>query len=284
MSMKHYVNKGIKKVIRSAINLTSRTKIGEYINEQVLSDAMNRSTQIIHNGTKIQIITPNALCNWRAKTFSTKEPETLQWIDNIPENSTIWDIGANIGLYSIYAAKKRHCRVWAFEPAVFNLELLARNIFLNGLVEQVCIVPIALTKQLSESNFRLTNTNWGAALSTFGEDFGWDGSPLKSIFEYKTLGLSMIDASKHLGIPMPDYIKMDVDGIEHLILQGGADLLKHIKGILIEVNNNFHEQAEESQLALSQAGLTQVEKHHSDVIANSNLGLHNTLNQIWSRY
>ena len=60
--------------------------------------------------------------------------------------------------------------------------------------------------------------------------------------------------------------------------------LKHIKGILIEVNNNFHEQAKESQLALSQAGLTQVEKHHSDMIANTNLGLHNTFNQIWSRY
>src|SRR3990167_8176822 len=110
---------------------------------------------------------PNALCHYRAKTFSTKEPETLQWIDNIPEKSVFWDIGANIGLYSLYAAKRRHCRVWAFEPSVFNLELLARNIFLNKLTYQICIVPIALNEELSENLIRMTTTDWSGALSTF---------------------------------------------------------------------------------------------------------------------
>src|SRR5205823_680763 len=99
--------------------------LGEYINEQILSVAMNRTTKIVHGGIEFKLITPNALCKWRATTFSTKEPETLQWIDNIPKKSVVWDIGANIGLYSIYAAKQRYCHVWSFEPAVFNLELLA---------------------------------------------------------------------------------------------------------------------------------------------------------------
>jgi FkbM family methyltransferase len=54
----------------------------------------------------------------------------------MPRGSVLWDIGANVGLYSCYAVKARDCRVFAFEPSVFNLELLARNIFLNGIADQ----------------------------------------------------------------------------------------------------------------------------------------------------
>ena len=59
----------------------------------------------------------------------------------------------------------------------------------------------------------------GGAKSTFGQNYGHDGQPLDKIFELHTIGLSMMDAVKLLKIPEPDYIKMDVDGIEHLILK-----------------------------------------------------------------
>jgi len=52
-----------------------------------------------------------------------KEPDTLMWIDKIPEHSVFWDVGANVGLYSCYAAKARNCIVFAFEPSVFNLRV-----------------------------------------------------------------------------------------------------------------------------------------------------------------
>ena len=65
---------------------------------------------------------PNPLSLYRAKTFSTKEPDTLGWIDSLDKSSIMWDIGANIGLYSIYAAKCRNIKVFAFEPSVYNLE------------------------------------------------------------------------------------------------------------------------------------------------------------------
>ena len=175
MAVQQHVKKAIKKTIFYFVNLSSRTRIGEYLNEQILKVAMGRTTKAIHGEVELDFIIPNALCNWRAKTFSTKEPETLEWIDNIPEKSVLWDIGANVGLYSVYAAKKRSCQVWAFEPAVFNLELLARNIFLNGLTDQICIVPVALNESLGENHFRMSCTDWGGALSTFGQTFGADG-------------------------------------------------------------------------------------------------------------
>ena len=51
---------------------------------------------------------PNSVVQWRVNTFFSKEPETLEWIDNFKffKDGVFWDIGANIGLYSIYASLK----------------------------------------------------------------------------------------------------------------------------------------------------------------------------------
>ena len=281
--MKSKLKSIIKLFLHVAVDVSRRTSIGQYLHDQIVNVAMNQVTAVSHNGLRLRFSTPTSLCSWRAKTFSVKEPETLDWIDLIPEGSVIWDVGANVGLYSVYAGKKRNCKVWAFEPSVFNLELLARNIFLNGLTEQICIVPLALSDRLGASQFRMTSTEWGGALSTFGRNFGWDGKPMRQIFEFQTIGLSIVDAFQRLKIPLPDFIKMDVDGIEHLILKGGIEVMKGVKGILIEVNDDFYEQSEQCKALLLQSGLVLKEKRHSDMVANSASGFENAYNQIWTR-
>jgi FkbM family methyltransferase len=273
----------IKLLVNFLINITIKTRLGLYVLRKLLDSAMRKFVQVSHNGLTLKIVIPNSLCEWRAKTFSTKEPETLEWIDSFEEKSVVWDVGANIGLYSMYAAKKRNCLVWSYEPSVFNLELLARNIFINGLQSQICIVPIALNEQMGSSAMRMTTTEWGGALSTFGENLGWDGKIVKEVFEFKTIGLSMDDTKMLLKIPQPDYIKMDVDGIEHFILKGGEKVLGLVKGILIEVNDDFHEQAEKCHQLLTQAGLVLKEKRQSDYIASNTQGFQNSYNQIWVR-
>jgi FkbM family methyltransferase len=244
---------------------------------------MDQVSEISHESMKLAFATPNALCKWRAQSFSDKEPETLEWIDAMPEGAVLWDVGANVGLYAVYAARKRNCQVWAFEPSVFNLELLARNVFLNGLTNNVCIVPLALNDRLGASQMHMTSTDWGGALSSFGQKFGWDGELIKHIFEFQTMGMSMEDAVQRLSIPSPDYIKMDVDGIEHLILKGGPSVLRGIKGILIEVNDAFQEQASQCHALLTKAGLILKDKRQSEMIAASTEGFQNAYNQIWVR-
>ncbi len=281
--MKQKIKQIVKNTINLIISLTIKTRVGSYAFNQILNAAMERVFEVSHNGLRLKIVTPNSLCEWRAKTFSTKEPETLEWIDLIQKNSILWDVGANIGLYSIYAAKRRNCRVWAFEPSVFNLELLARNISVNGLSKQICIVPAALSDNLGSSQMLMTTTEWGGALSTFGQDFGWDGKAIRQVFEFQIIGLSMEDAVQLLKIPQPDYIKMDVDGLEHFILKGGFSVLSQVKQVLIEVNDDFHEQAEQCHSLLSKAGLVLKEKRHSDDMASNTQGFQNSYNQIWSR-
>ena len=276
-----YIKKIVQRVIRLFLAMTSKTAIGRYFNNQAVEMAMEQVLSIRHNDIEITLAVPTRLSRWRVETFSSKEPETLEWIDNIPKGSVLWDIGANIGLYSVYAALKRNCKVWAFEPSVFNLEILARNIFLNKATQKICIVPVALNDEPGSSHLRMTSTQWGGACSTFGKDFGWDGKTIQQVFEFQTLGISMEDAFKKLAIPQPEYIKMDVDGIEHLILKGGVSVLKKVKGVIIEVNDDFHEQSDQCKKLLLKAGLKFKEKKHSDMFENSDYK--NAYNQIWVR-
>lgn len=272
----------VKLLIDSIARVTGKTFVGRYFYNQVIKIAVGQTLKVFHGSLSVTFATPNGLCRYRAETFSTKEPETLEWIDGIPNGAVLWDIGANVGLYSVYAAKQRKCRVWAFEPSVFNLEWLARNVFLNEMSDRVCLVPLAFSDRLGPSRLHMTSTDWGGALSTFGQDYGHDGKKLQQIFEFPVLGLSMEDAVQRLGIPQPDYIKMDVDGIEHLILRGGIAVMRGVKGILIEVNDDFHELEEECRQLLSSAGLKLKEKVHAPAMSESPL-FKNTYNQIWHR-
>ena len=218
---------------------------------------------------------------YRIDTFSTKEPETLDWIDGFSQDSIMWDIGANVGLYSCYAAKARATKVFAFEPSIFNLESLARNIHINDLAASVVIIPLPLADKLTINKMCMTSTDWGEALSTFGADFGFDGKPLNNIFSFSTIGLSMDEANLLLKIPRPDYIKMDVDGLEHLILSGGLGMLSTVKSVLVEINDDFLKQAQDSLSYLMSSGLQMVDKRRWDGVRNS--PFQNTYNQIWKR-
>lgn len=256
-------------------------KIGRFLYEKIVEAIMNRTKLIEHCDVKLELSIPNGLTMYRADSFSSKEPETLDWIDDLPNGSVLWDIGANVGLYSCYAAKKSNCRVFAFEPSVFNLEILARNIHLNELTDLVTIVPLPLSDKLSINRLNMTSVSWGGAMSTFGQSYGHDGKVLNEVFVIPLVGLSMIDAVDSLGIQQPDYIKMDVDGIEHLILKGGKPILERTKGIIIEVNDEFNSQARDADLYLREAGFELREKLHAAHFDHVDSQERNTYNQIW---
>ncbi len=278
------IKAGLRRLVRAVVSGTGATRVGRVAYEGIIDDVMARTQSVSHNGVQLMFVVPNAMNRFRVDTFATKEPETLRWIDDIPEGSDFWDIGANVGLYTCYAGKARRCRVFAFEPSVFNLELLARNIFLNDLIDRATIVPLPLAARRAVSRMQLTSTQWGGALSTFGESFGFDGKPIRPVFEFSTIGLSMADACVLLDIPQPDYIKMDVDGIEHLILSGGESVLRKARGVLIEINEQFDEQVRTSSRILQAAGFRLRDKQRwADAVSDADSPFASTYNQIWFR-
>ena len=280
----------MKKIIKLIINkfaeffifLLYKNNFGRYIIDQLSKNILLKNKKIKHKDIELKFFIPNRLNNYRVNTFSFKEPETLDWIDGFKKNCIFWDIGANIGLYSCYAAKKKESKVYAFEPSVFNLELLAKNIHLNSLSKNITIFPLPLTDNLKEKSFEMSSTDWGGALSTFGENFSHDGKPSNNIFNYKNIGLSVDDCINLLKFEKPNYIKIDVDGIEHLILKGALNTLNNVESVLVEVNDNFKEQINDVSKYLTESGFKlEQKKFNESYNIDSPFNKHN--NQIWKK-
>ena len=68
---------------------------------------------------KLKFYCPNGITYWRAKTLLKKEPETIEWIDSFKKDDVFWDVGANVGTYSLYAGMKG-IKTLAFEPSAGN--------------------------------------------------------------------------------------------------------------------------------------------------------------------
>ena len=280
--MKKILKLIIKIFAKSIIKFSSKINAGRYFIDELSSAIFRKKKTIKHKDLEFSFYIPNRLNFFRIDTFSSKEPETLEWIDTFKKKSVFWDIGANIGLYSCYAVKRADCQVYAFEPSVFNLELLAKNIYLNSLSDKIAIISLPLFDSLAVKPFYMTSIERGGALSNFGECVDHEGLPMTSTFKYKTVGMSIDQAISLLNFSKPNYIKIDVDGIEDLILKGATDTLKSVESLLIEVNDNFIKQARDTEEYLTKSGFKLKQKRHSEIIAKSEK-FSSFYNQIWTK-
>ena len=264
----------MKKIIKHIIGIFAKVIIfllssinsGRYFIDELNNNLFIKRQTIKHKDLEFNFHVPNRLNYFRVNTFSSKEPETLNWIDTFTTQSIFWDIGANIGLYSCYAAKRTNSKVYAFEPSVFNLELLAKNIYINSLSDKITIIPFPVSDNLDIKTFYMSSTERGGALSTFGKKINHDGSSMTNIFRYKMIGMSMDDCIKLLNFEKPNYIKIDVDGIEYLILKGSTSALKNVESILVEVNKNFDKQSKDIEKYLTQSGFKLDQKSYPNQI------------------
>ena len=197
----------------------------------------------------IRFFAPNYITNRLVDEFFTREPETIEWINSFKEGGNkiiFWDIGANIGIYSIYAALKHsNIDVISFEPSTSNLRILSRNIAINKLEEKIKINQFPLSnKENKYSIFREEKFIEGTTYHMWGENFNFEGKTFAPANSYKIYGTSINYLLDNKILEIPDYIKIDVDGIEHLILEGSSKYLKDskIKSLSIELNGKFEKQ------------------------------------------
>ena len=255
---------------------------GRFFLEKLNENINKKNFTVNYNSKKYIFYTPNRLSLFRAKTFLTKEPETLNWISKFSLNATFWDIGANVGLYSCFAAKERKSNTFSFEPSPFNLEILTKNIFVNCLNEKITVIPICLTDKSKISFFKMSDLSQAGAHSTFSENYSDDGNKINEIFSFKTIGIGGNDFNKKLLLPQPDYIKIDVDGIEFLILKGLDSLLRNTKSILIEVNESFKNQENQIKNLLKKNNFRLILKGQSELLKKYNQNS-KIFNQIWEK-
>ena len=203
----------------------------------------NQYVSIKIDGKKVTFFCPSSHSLSRVNRFYDKEPDTLNWIDNFNTKNKIifWDIGANLGLFSVYAAYKHsNIEIVSFEPSTSNTRCLSRNISINDLSEKIKLFQLALSNEENTiSTFKETEFMEGSSISTFGEKYNYDGKYLpkkQTLNQYKLFGTKIDYLIDNKILDVPNYIKIDVDGIEHLILEGGKELLKNkdLKEISIE--------------------------------------------------
>lgn len=246
--------------------------------------------QITLLDNKIKFFIPNQLTEYRVETFFTKEPDMLGWIDSFikKDNLIFWDIGANIGLYSIYnALKNKSSTTISFEPSTSNLRCLSRNIAINNLENRIKIFSLPLTNM--ENEFFLMNESHfteGGALNTFGQDYNFEGKKFTPEMKYQLLGTTVNYLLDNKILDIPDYIKIDVDGIEHLILEGSNKYLKNkkIKSIIVEINENFNEQYKRVLAIMEKSEFKILQKEQGLELSNNrNIKFQKTSNFIFIR-
>lgn len=163
----------------------------------------------------------------RAATLLTKEPDSLKWIDQMAPGSVFWDIGANVGALTLYAAMRGDLEVWAFEPAAVNYYLLAANCELNGLDGQVRCLQLGFSDSNEIKDLHVSQM-MDARSFTFREKILREPKPgrSKSFPCRQPVQVWTIDAFReHYGLGCPDYIKIDVPGLTPEILLGARRTL-----------------------------------------------------------
>jgi FkbM family methyltransferase len=205
----------------------------------------------------IHIDCPNEITLGRAKWLLQKEPGTIAWIDGFEPGSVLWDIGANVGVYSLYAGIVRECRVLAFEPAAANYFGLNNNIILNRLDEKVHAYCLALDRSSRLNVMRMRDNIIGTALHTFGEAVDYKGDPFIPAWNQGAFSISIDLLVEQYAATFPNHIKIDVDGLEVAVVEGGAKTFAdpRFTSVLIEIDLNDVREVGAISAALEAAGL-----------------------------
>lgn len=200
--------------------------------------------EIVYEGqTAVAYATPNVFTKWRVDSLFTKEPDTIEWIRGFQAGEVFVDIGANVGMYTIWAAKTRGVRTFAFEPESQNYALLYRNIVMNGLTETVVAYCLALSDTTAYSLLHLSQFQLGGSCHTFGEKVDHRLEQRDSKISQGSVSTTLDQLVADGVLPVPRHIKIDVDGLEHKVLAGCRGVLadRRLKSVLVEINTNLEQ-------------------------------------------
>jgi FkbM family methyltransferase len=156
------------------------------------------------------------------------EQEKLRFVSQvIGQGEVFFDVGANVGLYSLLAATKLGPtgRVFAFEPAKRNCDFFTLHMQLNR-VQNVDLLPVAIGTHDGAANFDDDGDPVGFRLSDKG----------KARVEQRSID-SLVQSKE---LPPPRYLKIDVEGAELQVLEGAsATVERNHPDILIETHDRF---------------------------------------------
>jgi len=158
-------------------------------------------------------------------TDAEPTPEELFWRDIQLKDQVVYDIGAFHGLLTLLFSR-RAAKVVSFEPNGKNRQRLEDNLRLND-IHNVTVRGVALAAQSGQAHMLWDAAAPGGARVVAGERPG------------ESISLRTLDEEVTAGLPKPDFIKIDVEGFEQQVLEGGREtLMGHHPGLFIEIHGN----------------------------------------------
>lgn len=186
----------------------------------------------------------------RIKAYVRKEPDTVEWINShVRPDDVFYDIGANIGLYSILAARRLAGRgkVYSFEPESQNYASLNRNVYLNGLSDSITTLCVAVSDESRIDTFYVRGQlRAGEAIHQFRQAKDDFGRPFSPVHQQGMFGITLDDLCYSYDLDFPTHIKVDVDGHEHAVVVGARRVLRdpRLQTVLLEITENPDERDE----------------------------------------
>ncbi len=220
--------------------------------------AASMMTEVAVPDGTLRFTTPTSLLQARANSALSKEPDTIEWIDRFEPDDVLWDVGANVGVFSLYAACRRQVRVLAFEPSADNYMVLCRNVEINAVEDRVVPYCVALAGSTELGVLNSPVREMGAALHQFGArgqaSRYWNGG--KTACAQGMIGFTIDDFVRQFRPPFPTRLKLDVDGLEWPILDGARQTLRdpRLRSIMAELPVSDEAERYRAIACLSDAG------------------------------
>jgi FkbM family methyltransferase len=196
------------------------------------------------SGRIVRYVTTARGSQKRANTLLTKEPLTVPWLETFRPDEVYVDIGANVGMYAIYAGVVG-ARVFAFEPEALNYAELNKNIYVNNLHGRVTAYNMAITDVADISVLYLSAFSFAGSHHDFGEN-RWESDKViggRQIArdtrpQQGCVSFPLDELVERGAVPPPNHIKIDVDGFEYKVARGAAKTFDRpdLKTILLEVD------------------------------------------------
>jgi FkbM family methyltransferase len=196
-----------------------------------LRDAIS-DTRIIADGQAagLKIAARHADPNFARGTYERPLQEAIA--GNLDTGGVFYDVGANIGFFSIIAARRVGAagRVYAFEPVAANAASITKSAQLNGFAT-IEVFPVAVGATSGSAELKLARHIGGAVLASVG-----DPPDMRGHVEVSVVTLDGVIAQRQLR--PPSLVKIDVEGAEIDVLTGmQATLREHRPIVIYEVDD-----------------------------------------------
>jgi len=206
-------------------NSTYSNEFAELINS-------NLKKKIIFDNKEIFFKTGHNRINNRVNNFFKDEPMIIDWIKKFNQNDVFLDIGANVGSYTI-AALSKGSFVYSIELDLNNTSVLFENVFINKLYNRSVILPFGVGDKNQVEKIFFRDFTKGDCLQSIKKEPEIPTRKINPFQSYQPI-FKLDFLFNELSLTKPNKIKIDVDGNEKLVFQGGKEIILGAEEIYYE--------------------------------------------------